>query len=435
MLASVFQHVYCPILLQPQINEPAEVADDSQLSMMERRPWKLRDNRQLPLRFRDELPQPPPPAPLASHTDSNMSLSDPVFQGSSSDQVSCPSLSKIRNIFTTPRNIFGLFRRYNTTEIPSHDPDEHVVLEDLSNIQVDMVALDSNSFYPFPNRSAFSLGEWHWNRGVQKSQGNFRELTDILCDPDFRVEDIRDVNWNLINKKLGTDDKDAEWLDEDAGWTRTPVTISVPYQSRRGTPSKAGAGPQNFVVEDFYHRSLVSVIREKISGLGDPHHFHFEPYELLWQTKNMPSPVRVQGELYTSPSFIEAHRQLQDSPMEPGCDLPRVIVALMFWSDATQLTAFGNTKLWPLYMFFGNESKYGRCRPSSHLCEHVAYFQSVRPPTCQKLYSSILLNLTAAREFQSLCQHTNCRGESTNITVHDLLPARILPRAMEDSFR
>jgi len=48
----------------------------------------------------------------------------------------------------------------------------------------------------------------------------------------------------------------------------------------------------------------------------------------------------------------------------------------MFWSDATHLTAFGNTKLWPLYMFFGNESKYRRCKPSHHLCEHIAYFQT-----------------------------------------------------------
>ena len=30
----------------------------------------------------------------------------------------------------------------------------------------------------------------------------------------------------------------------------------------------------------------------------------------------------------------------------------------MYSSDATHLTMFGNAKLWPLYQFFGNDTKY-----------------------------------------------------------------------------
>ena len=74
---------------------------------------------------------------------------------------------------------------------------------------------------------------------------------------------------------------------------------------------------------------------------------------------------------------MDAHRELQDSPGEPDCNLPKVVVAMMFWSDATHLTSFGDAKLWPSYLHFGNESKYRRCKPSSHLCNHVAYFQAV----------------------------------------------------------
>jgi len=58
--------------------------------------------------------------------------------------------------------------------------------------------------------------------------------------------------------------------------------------------------------------------------------------------------------------------------------LPHFIVALMFWSDATHLTSFGDEKLWPLYLYFGNNSKYEWCRPSNYLCEHVAYFEYMR---------------------------------------------------------
>jgi hypothetical protein len=121
----------------------------------------------------------------------------------------------------------------------------------------------------------------------------------------------------------------------------------------------------------------VSVIREKLANVHDDEHFHYEPYELRWQPSHLPQEVNIQGELYTSPAFMQAHRELQSSPGEAGCDLPRVVAALMFWSDATQLTTFGNAKLWPVYMYFGNESKYRRCRPSCHLGNHVAYFHKV----------------------------------------------------------
>jgi hypothetical protein len=103
----------------------------------------------------------------------------------------------------------------------------------------------------------------------------------------------------------------------------------------------------------------------------------------------MNEETRLYGELYTSPAFNTAHQELLASPGEPGCNLPRAIVALMFWSDATRLSTFTNTKLWPVYMFFGNESKYRRCTPSFKLCEHIAYFETV----CSTRSSFFLLML------------------------------------------
>ncbi|KAH6871005.1 hypothetical protein BKA70DRAFT_1451523 [Coprinopsis sp. MPI-PUGE-AT-0042] len=50
----------------------------------------------------------------------------------------------------------------------------------------------------------------------------------------------------------------------------------------------------------------------------------------------------------------------------------------MFWSDGTLLASFGGAKLWPCYMYFGNESKYNRSKGSQGLCEHIAYFEDLR---------------------------------------------------------
>lgn len=49
----------------------------------------------------------------------------------------------------------------------------------------------------------------------------------------------------------------------------------------------------------------------------------------------------------------------------------------MFASDATMLAAFGTAKTWPLYMFYGNDSKYRRAKPTEKLFETIAYFEKV----------------------------------------------------------
>ncbi|KAF8833027.1 hypothetical protein BDN67DRAFT_917744, partial [Paxillus ammoniavirescens] len=118
----------------------------------------------------------------------------------------------------------------------------------------------------------------------------------------------------------------------------------------------------------------MSIIHEKVTDTRNHQFFHFEPYEFRWHPRHKTTSVNVYGELFVSRAFLEEHQRLQYSPGEPDCDLPRSIITLMYWSDATHLTSFGKAKLWPLYVYFGNESKYLRGQPSRHLCAHAAYF-------------------------------------------------------------
>jgi hypothetical protein len=214
-------------------------------------------------------------------------------------------------------------------------------------------------------------------------------------DPQFRPEDVRHTNWKKIDAKLSYNQFDdnmtaadeAEWFDDDPGWKRTSISISVPFHSRANKP-----GPQKLIVGDLYHRPFVSVIREKLSNIQDVQHFHLEPFELFWRPPTATSHVRVHGELYTSPAFMQAHRELQNSVLEPSCNLPRIVVALMLWSDATQLTSYGTAQLWPGYLCFGNESKYRRCKPTHHLYNHVAYFQAVSHRASMYVLPMMFLN-------------------------------------------
>lgn len=277
-------------------------------------------------------------------------------------------------------------RKFFSDKAPLHDPEELVTLEQLSpstgapgRPASPHGPPSAFPFHPYPNKTSFRLGDWYWNGGDQKSKKGLKDLIEIVGDPKYNPNDVHKTNWDTIDDALGSsadrDEGDSvnEWMDHDAGWKQTQIQITVPFHSRMSNP-----GVRTYASVDLYHRSLVEVIQERLSNSHDAAQFHMEPYELLWKPTEHHKEVKLHGELYTSEAFIETHRELQESPREPDCDLQRVVVSLMFWSDATHLTSFGNAHLWPCYLFLGNESKYRRCKPSCNLCSHVAYFQSVR---------------------------------------------------------
>jgi hypothetical protein len=353
-----------------------ETDKDQGLSLAQRRSRRI--DVPMPLCYRqyeDMLPQPPPTVPSGYPVDPNPpeTPTDAFITSRSSFQA--PP-------FRTAKNVFGLVRQFFSSIPPSHDPEEVVTLQDISSVapaKPDSPTPPHNlTFHPYPNRSSFDLGNWYWNGTAQKSHQDFKQLIDIVGCSDFDPDDVQSTSWDRINSKLGSsadDEGGDEWEDEDAGWRKTKVTIQVPFSRTTAQPD---ARP--YPVADLYHRSIVSVIREKLSNAHDDEYFHYEPYRLRWSAPHLPREVNIQGELYTSLAFMDVHRELQESPREVGCDLPRVVVALMFWSDATHLTTFGNARLWPVYMYFGNESKYRRCKPSCNLSNHVAYFQKVKRP-------------------------------------------------------
>jgi hypothetical protein len=64
-------------------------------------------------------------------------------------------------------------------------------------------------------------------------------------------------------------------------------------------------------------------------------------------------------------------------PSKPEQDLPRVIASIMLWSDKTVLNPFGQNKAWPVYIFFGNQPKSERAKPTAGGGRHLAYLPQV----------------------------------------------------------
>jgi hypothetical protein len=201
--------------------ERDHINEGDEMNLAQRRlRWQ---NRQLPMWYRDVLPQPPPTIPL------EMCEQLPGYVGSviAPERPALP----VRAVFRTPPNIFGLVWQYFSSEVPSHNPEEYITLTDLSFIPVGnpqvieksyplATSTSDSQYHPYPNLSSFELGEWYWNQGLQKSQEDYMKLLQILGGKAFSAADISSTCWRKINYQLGTNEyneADTEWEDEDVG--------------------------------------------------------------------------------------------------------------------------------------------------------------------------------------------------------------------------
>jgi hypothetical protein len=126
-------------------------------------------NQKLPVRFRDVLCQPPPTIPPQICN----TLPESIGSVTVVSTEDCLATLPVHSVFCTHPNIFRLVCQYFSTYLPSHDPEEYVILADLSTIsgtpQVDKLPPEppppSSDFpyHPYPNYSSFQLGDWYWN--------------------------------------------------------------------------------------------------------------------------------------------------------------------------------------------------------------------------------------------------------------------------------
>jgi len=75
--------------------------------------------------------------------------------------------------------------------------------------------------------------------------------------------------------------------------------------------------------------------------------------------------------------MLKAYEEINKLPHESDDGLERVVASLMFWSNVIHLTNFWDASMWPFYLFFGNQSKYTRGKPTSGACHHVTYIPTV----------------------------------------------------------
>jgi hypothetical protein len=207
----------------------------------------------------------------------------------------------------------------------------------------------------------------------QKSETEVARLVkEVILEKDFDITHLEDFSVKRCLRKLDNDSGGSRNIKFPDDWIKANVAIDI--------PTKLGEGDtRSFSVPGFHFRPLVEVIRSAFAAI-QANAFHLSPFKRLWKDPLDGHEERIFDELYTSDSWLDAQDELQKLPREPGCSLERVIAGLMFFSDATHLANFGTAKAWPLYMYFGNMTKYARSAPKSGACHLVGFLPSVSFP-------------------------------------------------------
>ncbi|KAF8156767.1 hypothetical protein B0H34DRAFT_789464 [Crassisporium funariophilum] len=248
----------------------------------------------------------------------------------------------VRNRLRTAVNSFNLLRQYLYR--PSFDPDSFVPTKDLldSHNSIDTVPLcPLTPPLVHRNETVELLMNWKDSGPSTKSDGEVNRLVnEVLLNPNFTLEDLRGFRAARENRQT------------DAADEKKPIPGLIQHSST--------------VIRAMFSSPLASKL-------------HFSPFKLYYRSPSG-KEEQVFCEVYDSDAFNDENDKIQRAPVppdDPGCKREKVVLALMFWSDATHLANFGTAKLWPIYMLLGNLSKYFRSQPNSGACQHIAYIPSL----------------------------------------------------------
>jgi hypothetical protein len=328
--------------------------------------------RRLPARYQDVIPEPPQPA-----TSSELLI--PAAPSSetaslSSQATVLPRVTLIvQNPYCTPPNNFGIWKEYLYR--PSYDPDAFVSAEDLyrphiSTIMAKQVEEEQSeaSASPYTNKSTALLIDWQSSGSSAKSNNEVNHLIhDIILHPDFQLDQLCSFNMAWENQKADLADAKSPLLQ---AFQHMAIQISIPSGNK-------DTSPRAFSIPGLYYRKLTTLIKEAFeSPLSSM--FHLTPFKMYRARPDGNGNERIFSEMYDSDLLWEEHNKVQHAPTDDlTCKREKVVAALMFWSDATHLATFGTAKLWPIYLLFGNLSKYVCCQPDSSATKHLAYIPSL----------------------------------------------------------
>jgi hypothetical protein len=295
--------------------------------------------------------------------------------------------------FTTNSNSYGIYRVYPHGR-PSYTPDELHTLHQVSDsptfvkdpsasesrawwapLGSSLKGIQENYFTPFLNASVFRLMTWFYGGSNLKSLGELNRLVnEVILADDFQQKDFVGFSASRESERLDKHEQGpSSRLPAKDGWIEASVKIVLPAD---GVKHRSEADAPQFSVPGLFYRWPLKVLKSAFQEDASEK-FHVSTHKMFWKPSPESPSEHIYSELYTADTFIAEQEKIKQQPQEPGCELEMVVASIMLWSDSTHLTSFGNASLWPIYMFFGNLSKYIRAKPTSFAAHHPAYIPKV----------------------------------------------------------
>ncbi|TRM61255.1 hypothetical protein BD626DRAFT_558654 [Schizophyllum amplum] len=231
---------------------------------------------------------------------------------------------------------------------------------------------------PFDNITVFRLMSWWYGSKGNLSLKLLNDLVhDVMLQPDFDPAHLEGFSAEKEMKRM---DAHRRLTGAKDGWRNGTVKLSLPCEKAK---HDAEANAPVLEINTVRYRPLIEVIRTAFEQPGAKF-MHLFPYRLFHRPRPDADPSPIIEEIYNTPAVLEEHQAVQSIPFEAGTPpehlaVESIILPICPYSDATSLAQFGNTSLWPIYIWFGNVS-------NSFSAMHVAYMPTL-PDDLQDEYA------------------------------------------------
>jgi len=230
--------------------------------------------------------------------------------------------------------------------------------------------------HPFRNDSIFEYVKQCCLAPSSKTVEGSNDMAKLIASG--RVDPVELKGFNARTEFRRLDTFAAGSKIGGGPWKTDSIQIKMPCTRAHNPTFSTEEDAPVFEVSGVRYRSLVDLLVAKVQDPSFSKSFEYTPFTEWWCPLPGAKPIRIYGEAYSSDAAVQLYEEIRGIPAPPDHpQIESVVVMLMLGSDATHLADFGTASLWPIYVVFGNMSKYNRSKTSEFAACHLAYLPKV----------------------------------------------------------